>query len=54
MFEIKEIENLSEKESIAKEILYDLPEWFGLPESTQNYIVDRKCKFKFFSGVGKM
>ncbi|WP_160688050.1 GNAT family N-acetyltransferase [Clostridium sp. C2-6-12] len=27
-----------EKEKIAMEILSDLPEWFGLPESTQEYI----------------
>lgn len=26
------------KEQIAKQILYDLPDWFGLPDSTQHYI----------------
>lgn len=26
------------KAAIVKEVLYDLPEWFGLPESTQRYI----------------
>lgn len=26
------------KAAIVKEVLYDLPEWFGLPESTQGYI----------------
>ncbi|MCW6653635.1 GNAT family N-acetyltransferase [Aerococcaceae bacterium NML210727] len=42
--EIKEITEHTEKETIAKEVLYDLPEWFGLPESTENYIVDAKSK----------
>jgi hypothetical protein len=28
----------NEKEKIAGSILSDLPEWFGLPESTLNYI----------------
>lgn len=41
---IKEINNKDEKVSISKEILYDLPEWFGLPESTENYIVDAQDK----------
>ena len=27
-----------EKQKIAKEILSKLPEWFGIPESTQEYI----------------
>ena len=30
------------KESIAKEILFNLPEWFGLPESTETYISESK------------
>lgn len=25
-------------------MLYDLPEWFGLPESTENYIKDSQDK----------
>jgi len=35
---IIEIFNKQEKERIARKILADLPEWFGLPESTENYI----------------
>lgn len=27
-----------EKQRIAREILYDLPEWFGIPQSTEEYI----------------
>ena len=32
---IKKIIDKKEKEIISKEVLYDLPEWFGLPESTE-------------------
>lgn len=35
---IREIHHTDEKEQIAREILADLPEWFGLPDSTENYI----------------
>ena len=37
--EIKEVIDKREKEKVSKEVLYDLPEWFGLPESTENYII---------------
>lgn len=39
---IEKIEDQQLKEKIAKEILLDLPEWFGLPESTQEYIEEAK------------
>ena len=42
--EIREVINKEEKEEISKEVLYDLPEWFGLPESTENYIIDSQDK----------
>ena len=32
------INDKNEKEEIAREILNKLPEWFGLPESTEEYI----------------
>ncbi len=35
---ITEVENSEEKAAIVKEVLADLPEWFGLPDSTQAYI----------------
>lgn len=35
---IRKIKNKEEKKEIARVILEDLPEWFGLPESTENYI----------------
>ena len=37
---IRQIENPAEKKSIASQILYFLPEWFGIPESTAQYIED--------------
>lgn len=39
---VKNIINSEEKERVAREILYDLPEWFGMPESTESYITDSK------------
>ena len=41
---IKEIVDIDEKEKISREILNDLPEWFGMPESTEEYIVDSQDK----------
>ena len=41
---IKKIIDKKEKEMISKEVLYDLPEWFGLPESTKEYIKDSQDK----------
>ncbi len=32
------IEGAEEKRAIAREVLTDLPEWFGIPESTEEYI----------------
>lgn len=41
---IKEIVYIKEKEKISREILNDLPEWFGMPESTEEYITDSQDK----------
>lgn len=35
---IRKVKNEDSKADIVEEVLYDLPEWFGLPESTRNYI----------------
>lgn len=35
---IKILINPEEKKAIARQILEALPEWFGIPESTENYI----------------
>ena len=37
-FSVRRIVSPDEKASIASDILLALPDWFGLPESTQNYI----------------
>lgn len=41
---MKEITDIKDKEAIAREILSDLPEWFGMPESTEEYIHDSQDK----------
>lgn len=45
---IKEIFDIFEKEIIAKNILYNLPEWFDIEESTKEYINNSK-NLKFFA-----
>ena len=35
MFVIKEVKDEDQKMAVVAEILRDLPEWFGIPESTQ-------------------
>lgn len=39
---IQRIKDDREKQQIAATVLHDLPDWFGLPESTQNYIEQSK------------
>ncbi len=41
---IKEVEDKLEKEAVSREILYDLSEWFGIQESTEEYIRDLQAK----------
>ena len=50
MIEISQICDNSEKQSITREILEALPEWFGIPESREEYIRDSlgKCFFAAF------
>lgn len=38
--QLKEIINKEEKKTIATAILADLPDWFGLPDSTATYILE--------------
>jgi len=44
---IKEIKGAKEKQIIAKDVLRDLPEWFGIEESTKEYIQGVKDKVFF-------
>ena len=39
-FKVREIVDKKEEEEISREVLYDLPEWFGISESTAAYISD--------------
>lgn len=38
MFVIEEVKDENQKKAVVVEVLKDLPEWFGIPESTQAYI----------------
>lgn len=42
MLVIKEVKDEDQKMAVVAEILSDLPEWFGIPESTQAYIEGAK------------
>ena len=37
---IRTVDDIEEKQRITKSILTALPEWFGIPESTENYILE--------------
>ena len=39
---IKDIKDEEQKMAVVAEVLKDLPEWFGIPESTQAYIEGAK------------
>ena len=42
MFVIEEVKDANQKMAVVAEVVKDLPEWFGIPESTQAYIEDAK------------
>lgn len=46
------VENPAEKAEISAHILHALPDWFGLPDSTQKYIDDSR-NMPFFALCGK-
>lgn len=50
---IKEITNPFEKEQIATVVLADLPEWFGIPKYTTDYIIKSKDMPFFAKFVGE-
>lgn len=47
---IKEVNDEQEKREISTYILKSLPNWFGIPESTQEYI-DESSKLPFFIAI---
>ena len=44
------VENPEKKAEISAHILHALPDWFGLPDSTQKYIDDSR-NMPFFAAV---
>lgn len=48
MVDIREVTVTEEKTYIASDILNKLPNWFGIPESTQEYI-DNSANYPFFA-----
>lgn len=44
------IANPERKSAIAREVLADLPEWFGIPESTEEYIRE-SANMPFFAAM---
>ena len=42
MFVIEAVKDKDQKMAVVAEVLKDLPEWFGIPESTQAYIEGAK------------
>jgi len=49
---IRQITEPELKAKIVKEILLDLPDWFGLPESTKKYIEDSKALSLWLATMG--
>lgn len=50
--DIKEIHDKEQKIEISTNILKALPNWFGIPESTQEYI-NRSANLPFFAAIHK-
>lgn len=49
--EITKVMDSNQRANIVKEVLLDLPEWFGLPESTQAYIDEARELTMFVAKV---
>lgn len=49
----RSVDNADERSEIAAEVLLDLPEWFGLPESTKNYIDAARNQVLFVAELGR-
>ncbi len=47
---VTQITDADRKRAIAREVLEDLPEWFGIPESTEEYIRE-SGNMPFFAAV---
>lgn len=49
---VRAIENTEEKRAIARRVLVDLPEWFGMPEYTNAYI-DESADMPFWASFAQ-
>ena len=49
---IRQLDGAAEKRAAAAAILRDLPEWFGLPDSTRQYIED-SSELPFWAAFGE-
>ena len=52
MISIQKTENIEIKKLVCRKILHDLPEWFGIPENTADYI-NNSCKMPFWIAYDK-
>ncbi len=50
-YTVKQIRDLKEKQRIAALVLTQLPEWFGIPESTAEYVA-QSAKMPFWAAEG--
>lgn len=50
---VRSVDNADERSAITAEVLLDLPEWFGLSESTQNYIDIARNQVLFVAELGQ-
>ena len=52
MLETKLVQASQERSQLVAKVLADLPEWFGLPDSTQEYIDQASDRVCFQAGEG--
>lgn len=50
---IVQIHRDDERQSIARDILESLPDWFGIPEAREDYIADSKGRPFFCARIGE-
>lgn len=47
LYRISQIHDIAEKQAIARAILETLPEWFGIPEAREEYILQASAQVAF-------
>lgn len=51
-YDVRAIENGEERRAISRAVLGDLPEWFGMPEYTNEY-VDKSAQMPFWASFAE-